>query len=48
MNAHKSLFLVAGLGLAACSSPSVQDSTPRSAVENAKLTVTIVEASGGG
>ena len=47
MNLHRSLLLVAGLGLAACASTTNQNDTEDASVPNAPLTVHVVEASGG-
>lgn len=53
MNLHRSIFLAANLGLAAClglascSSTSVNNSASDASVPDAKLTVQVIEASGG-
>ena len=47
MNAHRSIFLAAGLSLVACAGSPFQDSTRDASVPSAKLTVHVVEASGG-
>ena len=47
MKLHISLLVVAGLSLAACATHSTQNQTGDASIPDAKLTVRIVEASGG-
>jgi hypothetical protein len=47
MHAHRSLLFVVGLSLAGCAGTPAHDTASRAAWHDGKLTVHVVEASGG-